>query len=77
MMPGRTKRKTERSLQVGAGFAAEGNFDSLVSAGSGSVMDTCEAANLCSTYPPDHFLACVNALIGVVESRRGAVAWAA
>jgi hypothetical protein len=27
-------------------------------------MDTRKAANLYSTYPPDHFLACVNAPIG-------------
>jgi alcohol dehydrogenase class IV len=54
---------TDRSFKAGAKFAAEGRFDGFVSVGGGSVMDTCKAANLYSTYPAE-FLAYVNAPIG-------------
>ncbi len=54
---------TDRSFQEGTRFAKEGNFDGFVSLGGGSVIDTCKASNLYSTYPDD-FLSYVNAPIG-------------
>ena len=54
---------TDESLQAAAKFAAEGKFEGFVSVGGGSVIDTCKAANLYSTYPAD-FLTYVNAPIG-------------
>jgi len=54
---------TDESLQAAAKFAAEGKFEGFVSIGGGSVIDTCKAANLYSTYPAD-FLTYVNAPIG-------------
>ncbi|MGC2517491.1 MAG: hydroxyacid-oxoacid transhydrogenase [Burkholderiales bacterium] len=54
---------TDASLKAAAKFASAGKFDGFVSVGGGSVMDTCKAANLYSTYPAD-FLAYVNAPIG-------------
>ncbi len=54
----------ESSLQVAIRFAADGGFDGFVSVGGGSVMDTCKAANLYSTYPPEDFLDYVNPPIG-------------
>lgn len=54
---------TDRSFKAGAAFATDGGFDGFVSVGGGSVMDTCKAASLYSSYP-DEFLAYVNAPIG-------------
>ena len=54
---------TDRSFKAGTAFANEGKFDGFISVGGGSVMDTCKASNLYSTYPDD-FLAYVNAPIG-------------
>lgn len=51
------------SFQAAARFATEGQFDGFVSVGGGSVIDTCKAANLYSTYPAD-FMAYVNVPIG-------------
>ena len=54
---------TDRSFKAGAAFAKDGKFDGFISVGGGSVMDTCKAANLYSTYPSE-FLDYVNAPIG-------------
>lgn len=54
---------TDASFLAAAKFATEGRFDGFVSVGGGSVMDTCKAANVYSTYPAD-FLAYINAPIG-------------
>lgn len=54
---------TDASFQDGARFAQEVDPDGYVSLGGGSVIDTCKAANLYTTYPAD-FLTYVNAPIG-------------
>ena len=54
---------TDESFEAATRFAAEGAFDGFISVGGGSVIDTCKAANLYSTYPAD-FLTYVNAPIG-------------
>jgi alcohol dehydrogenase class IV len=54
---------TDESFQRAARFAQEGKFDGFVSVGGGSVMDTCKAANLYSSYPAP-FLSYVNAPVG-------------
>ncbi|MBV8789622.1 MAG: iron-containing alcohol dehydrogenase [Mycobacterium sp.] len=54
---------TDASFQQGAGFAQELNPDGYISLGGGSVIDTCKAANLYTTYPAD-FPAYVNAPVG-------------
>ncbi|HEV8244291.1 MAG TPA: hydroxyacid-oxoacid transhydrogenase [Polyangiaceae bacterium] len=54
---------TDRSFLAATRFAADGKFDGYVSIGGGSVMDTCKAASLYSTYPAD-FLSYVNPPIG-------------
>ena len=54
---------TDASFRDGARFAQEVDPDGYVSLGGGSVIDTCKAANLYTTYPAD-FLTYVNAPIG-------------
>ncbi len=54
---------TDESFVAAARFAREGNFGGFISVGGGSVIDTCKAANLYSTYPAD-LLTYVNAPIG-------------
>jgi alcohol dehydrogenase class IV len=54
---------TDRSFKAGAEFAQDGKFDGFISVGGGSVMDTCKASNLYSTYPAE-FIDYVNAPIG-------------
>src|SRR6201992_1580120 len=54
---------TDASFQEGARFAQEVGPDGYVSLGGGSVIDTCKAANLYTTYPAD-LLTYVNAPIG-------------
>ncbi len=54
---------TDASFCEAAAFAREGSFDGFVSVGGGSVIDTCKAANLYSTYADD-FRAYVNAPLG-------------
>jgi len=54
---------TDASFQKASRFALDDAFDGFVSLGGGSVMDTCKAANLYSSYPAD-FLAYVNRPLG-------------
>ncbi|MGO9833953.1 MAG: hydroxyacid-oxoacid transhydrogenase [Polyangiaceae bacterium] len=54
---------TDVSFRAATDFAREGAFDSYVSVGGGSVIDTCKAALLYATYPAD-LRAYVNAPIG-------------
>jgi len=54
---------TDVSFAKASRFAREGHFDGFVSLGGGSVIDTCKAANLYSTYPAE-FLAYVNRPLG-------------
>lgn len=54
---------TDQSFMAATRFASEGKFDGFVSVGGGSVMDTCKAADLYSSYPAE-FLTYVNAPIG-------------
>jgi alcohol dehydrogenase class IV len=54
---------TDESFKAAALFAIDGRFDGFFSVGGGSVIDTCKAANLYSTYPAD-LLTYVNAPIG-------------
>jgi len=46
----------DASVERGARFIAEGDFDGVVSVGGGSVMDTAKAAMLYALYPTDDFL---------------------
>jgi len=55
---------TDTSLKKAIKFATSDRFDAFVALGGGSTMDTCKAANLYSTYPPEHFFDYVNAPIG-------------
>jgi alcohol dehydrogenase class IV len=61
---------TDVSFLAAARFAREGDFDGFISVGGGSVIDTCKAANLYSTYPAD-FLTYVNAPIGGAQAIPG------
>lgn len=42
---------TDQSFMAATRFASEGKFDGFVSVGGGSVIDTCKAADLYSSYP--------------------------
>jgi len=55
---------SDRSLKAAIRFAESDNFDGFVSVGGGSVMDTCKAVSLYSTYPPADFLDYVNKPLG-------------
>ncbi|MCP3689959.1 MAG: iron-containing alcohol dehydrogenase, partial [Gammaproteobacteria bacterium] len=46
----------DASVERGAGFIADGNFDGLISVGGGSVIDTAKAAMLYALYPTADFL---------------------
>lgn len=54
---------TDTSFKEATRFAQAGQFDGFVSVGGGSVIDTCKAANLYSTWPAD-FMDYVNPPIG-------------
>ncbi len=54
---------TDESFMAATRFAVETRADGFVSVGGGSVIDTCKAANIYSTYPAE-FLTYVNAPIG-------------
>jgi len=61
---------TDESFQAAAAYAAASRFDGFVSVGGGSVIDTCKAANLYSTYPAE-FSAYVNAPLGDAQPAPG------
>lgn len=63
---------TDVSFVAASEFASEGRFDGFISVGGGSVMDTCKAANLYSTYPAD-FMTYVNAPVGEARPVPGAL----
>ncbi len=46
----------DRSVERGAAFIADGNFDGIVSVGGGSVIDTAKASMLYALHPPGDFL---------------------
>ena len=64
---------TDESFKSAAKFATEGQFDGFVSIGGGSVIDTCKAANLYSSYPAD-FLDYVNSPVGEGKAVPGTLA---
>lgn len=55
---------SDRSLKAAIRFTESGDFDGFVSVGGGSVIDTCKAVCLYSSYPPKHFLDYVNQPLG-------------
>jgi len=63
---------TDRSFAEATEFALDADVEGFISVGGGSVIDTCKAANLYSTYPDD-FLAYVNPPIGEGKAVPGAL----
>lgn len=55
---------SDRSLKTAIRFADDGDFDGFISVGGGSVIDTCKAVCLYSSYPPENFLDYVNQPLG-------------
>lgn len=55
---------SDRSLKAAIRFAEDDNFDGFISVGGGSVIDTCKAVCLYSSYPPENFLDYVNQPLG-------------
>lgn len=63
---------TDVSFRAASQFACEGQFDGFVSVGGGSVIDTCKAASLYSSYPAD-LLTYVNPPLGGGQQVPGAL----
>ena len=55
---------SDRSLKAAIRFAEDEDFDGFVSVGGGSAIDTCKAASLYASYPPENFLDYVNQPLG-------------
>ncbi len=61
----------DASVERGAGFISDADFDGVVSVGGGSVMDTAKAAMLYALYPVDDFLDYFAAPIGAGKPMPG------
>ncbi|XP_022805089.1 hydroxyacid-oxoacid transhydrogenase, mitochondrial-like [Stylophora pistillata] len=55
---------TDASFKAAIDFAKQGEFDSFLAIGGGSVIDTAKAANLYLCHPENEFLDFVNAPVG-------------
>ena len=63
----------DASVERGAKFIADGDFDGVISVGGGSVIDTAKAAMLYALYPTDDFLDYFAAPIGAGKAMPGAL----
>jgi len=61
----------DASVERGAKFLSDGDFDGVISVGGGSVMDTAKAAMLYALYPTDDFLDYFAAPIGAGKPMPG------
>ncbi|MCP4188767.1 MAG: iron-containing alcohol dehydrogenase [Gammaproteobacteria bacterium] len=63
----------DASVERGARFVADGNFDGMISVGGGSVMDTAKAAMLYALYPTEDFLDYFAPPLGAGKAMPGAL----
>lgn len=67
------KHAIEFVTQTARKVTPTGHFDAFVAVGGGSVIDTCKAANLYATYPPEDFFDYVNPPVGKGKPPPGAL----